>query len=79
MTKVDHNVAHWLANVATVRAHVFAVWITLEIKDPDELDRPTYHRLFASVDRAIFVPFTASSEGQNASFRDIIRLRRFLN
>ena len=79
VTKVDHNVAHWLANVATVRSHVFAVWITLEIKDPDELDRPTYHRLFAIVDRSIFVPFTASSEGQNASFRDIIRLRRFLN
>lgn len=76
---VNHTVANRLANVATVRSHVFAVWITLEITDPDAPDQPTYHRLFAIVDRSILVPFTAATEGKNENFRDIIRLRRFLN
>ena len=76
VTKVDHNVAHWLANVATVRSHVFAVWITLEITD-DTASAPTktFKRLFAIVDRSIPVGF---SKGEDLNVRDTIRLVRYL-
>ncbi|MEY3205995.1 MAG: hypothetical protein RLZZ21_2326, partial [Planctomycetota bacterium] len=79
VTSVNHAVANRLANVATVRSHVFAVWVTLEVKRSDNPDQPTYHRLFAIVDRSIPVEFNAAAEGQNKNFRDIIRLQRFLN
>lgn len=77
---INHDVANRLANVATVRSHMFAVWITLEAKNSDNPDQPTYHRLFAIVDRSIPVNFTAASEGQTTSeVRSTIRLQRFLN
>ena len=63
-----------LANTATIRSHVFAVWITLETTDSGDGSR-TYHRLFAIVDRSIPVGFR---EGENLNVRDTIRLRRFL-
>jgi len=65
-----------LANVATVRSHVFAIWITLEMTSTGpNAPEPTYHRLFAIVDRSIPVGF---SEGENLNVREIIRLKRFL-
>jgi hypothetical protein len=77
---INHVVANRLANVATVRSHMFAVWITLEAKNSDNPDQPTYHRLFAIVDRSIPVNFTAATEGQTTSeVRSTIRLQRFLN
>lgn len=77
---INHTVANRLANVATVRSHMFAVWITLEVKNSDNPDQPTYHRLFAIVDRSIPVNFTAATEGQTTSeVRSTIRLQRFLN
>ena len=63
-----------LANTATIRSHVFAVWITLETTDSGDGSK-TYHRLFAIVDRSIPVGFR---EGENLNVRDTIRLRRFL-
>jgi hypothetical protein len=74
---VDHEVANRLANVATVRSHVFAVWITLEVSDSAPFaDPPSYHRLFAIVDRSIPVTFV---KGSNTNVRNTIRLVRFLN
>jgi hypothetical protein len=63
-----------LANVATIRSHVFAVWITLETTDT-ATDAKTYHRSFAIIDRSIPVGY---SEGENLNVRDTIRLQRFL-
>jgi hypothetical protein len=63
-----------LANTATIRSHVFAVWITLETTDSGD-GSTTCHRLFAIVDRSIPVGFR---EGENLNVRDTIRLRRFL-
>jgi hypothetical protein len=89
---VNHDVANRLANVATVRSHVFAVWITLEVTDTSShADPPSYHRLFAIVDRSIplinlstppadRVPIpTAFVRGSNTHARNPIRLVRFLN
>jgi len=74
---VNHTAANRIANVATVRSHVFAVWITLEIVDKaPNAAPPSYHRLFAIVDRSIPAQY---SEGQNTNVRDTIRLVRFLN
>jgi len=74
---VDHAFADRLGNVATVRSHVFAVWITLEISDKaPNGSAPSYHRLFAIVDRSIPAQY---SEGRNTNVRDVVRLVRFLN
>jgi hypothetical protein len=68
--------ANRMANCGTIRSHVFAVWITLEITD-DSASAPTktYKRLFAIVDRSIPVGF---SKGENLNVRDTIRLVRYL-
>jgi hypothetical protein len=63
-----------LANTATIRSNVFAVWITLETTDSAD-GSTTYHRLFAIVDRSIPVGFR---QGEDLNVRDTIRLRRFL-
>jgi hypothetical protein len=63
-----------LANTATIRSNVFAVWITLETTDSAD-NSTTYHRLFAIVDRSIPVGFR---QGEDLNVRDTIRLRRFL-
>jgi hypothetical protein len=88
---VNHDVANRLANVATVRSHVFAVWITLEVTDTSpQADPPSYHRLFAIVDRSIplvdlSIPpadRTIPPDFSRGSFnhvRNTIRLVRFLN
>jgi hypothetical protein len=78
--KINHSIANRLGNVSTVRSHVFAVWITVELKRSDQPDQPSYHRLFAIVDRSIPVTFTAATEGANTDeIRNLIRLKRFLN
>jgi len=65
-----------LANTATIRSHVFAVWITLKVTDTSAgSGPPTYARLFAIVDRSIPVGF---SKGDNMNVRDTIRLQRIL-
>lgn len=75
--RVNHATATRLANVATVRSHVFAIWITVEITTTGATteDRSA-HRLFAIVDRSIPVEYV---EGQDRNVRDMIRLRRFLD
>lgn len=88
---VNHEAANRLANVATVRSHVFAVWITLEVTDTSpNADPPSYHRLFAIVDRSIPLVDLATppadrtippefTRGNSAHARNTIRLVRFLN
>ena len=64
-----------LANVATVRSHVFAVWVTLRVRDGSPGGDDSYHRLFAIIDRSRPVGF---SVGQDLNVRDTIRVLRFL-
>lgn len=64
-----------LANVATVRSHVFAVWVTLRVRDSSPGGDDSYHRLFAIIDRSRPVGF---SVGQDLNVRDTIRVLRFL-
>ncbi len=64
-----------LANVATIRSHVFAVWVTLRVRDSSVGGSDSYRRLFAIVDRSIPVGY---GEGQDLNVRDTIRLLRFL-
>ena len=65
-----------LANVATIRSNVFAVWITLQIEDSSSnATPPRIHRMFAIVDRSIPV---ASQPGRTLNVRESIRLQRFL-
>ena len=64
-----------LANVGTNRSNVFAVWITLRIRNT-QTDASTYHRLFAIVDRSIPVAF---APGQNLNSANTIRLKRYLD
>jgi hypothetical protein len=65
-----------LANVATIRSNVFAVWITLKVTDrTSSFTAPAYHRLFAIVDRSVPVGFQS---GAPLNARDTIRLQRLL-
>jgi hypothetical protein len=64
-----------LANVATIRSHVFAVWITLRVRDTSPGGIDSYHRLFAIVDRSRPVGF---AEGRDLNVRDTIRVLRYL-
>jgi hypothetical protein len=65
-----------LANVATIRSNVFAVWITLKTTDRSStFGTPTYHRSFAIIDRSIPTGYNA---GEPLNARDVIRLQRFL-
>jgi hypothetical protein len=66
-----------LSNAATIRSHVFAVWITLRITDTSPAaSAPVYRRMFAIVDRSIPVGF---APGETLNVRDTIRLQRFLD
>ena len=69
------SLANRLANIATTRSDVFAVWITLEVKKSEDDPAPEYHRLFAIVDRSIPVGHAA---GQDLNARDTIRVLRHL-
>lgn len=65
-----------LANVATIRSNVFAVWITLRVTDRfDSAAAPAYHRVFAIIDRSVPVGFDA---GEPLNARETIRLQRLL-
>jgi hypothetical protein len=64
-----------LANVATIRSHVFAVWVTLRVRDTSPGGVASYHRSFAIVDRSHPVGFSA---GQDLNVRDVIRVLRVL-
>ena len=73
----DRDLANRLAAVTTVRSHVFAVWITLEVSDSSPTaDSPSCHRLFAIVDRSIPVEYF---QGENRNVRQTIRVKRFLD
>jgi hypothetical protein len=65
-----------LANTATVRSNVFAVWISVRITDDSpNAPSPVTKRLFAIVDRSIPVGYVA---GQDWNVRDCIRLKRYI-
>jgi hypothetical protein len=65
-----------LANVATIRSHVFAVWITLRVRDTTPGSHDSYHRLFAIVDRSRPAGY---KKGQNLNVREVIRVVRYLD
>ena len=64
-----------LANVATTRSNVFAIWITLRQQDPTDPDSKRYHRAFYVIDRSIPVGYEA---GQDHNVRDTVLLRRVI-
>jgi hypothetical protein len=64
-----------LANTATIRSNVFAVWITLResiLNDPDSVK---YHRAFYIIDRSIPV---AHEPGKDHNVWDAVILRRII-
>jgi hypothetical protein len=66
-----------LANTATIRSNVFAVWITVRVTDDSpNAGPPIIKRLFAIVDRSIPVGY---SPGSDLNVRDCIRLSRYLD
>lgn len=66
-----------LANTATVRSNVFAVWVSVRISDDSpNAPPPVTKRLFAIIDRSIPVGYVA---GQDWNVRDCIRLKRYLD
>ncbi|MCX7412408.1 MAG: hypothetical protein NTW36_03070 [Planctomycetia bacterium] len=66
-----------LANTATVRSNVFAIWITVKVTDDSpNAPSPVTKRLFAIIDRSIPVGF---SPNQDLNVRDTIRLKRYLD
>lgn len=64
-----------LANVATTRSNVFAIWVTLRARVPSDPDSVRYHRAFYIVDRSIPVGF---EPGQDHNVRETILLRRII-
>jgi hypothetical protein len=66
-----------LANTATVRSNVFAIWITVRITDDStNAPSPVTKRLFAIIDRSIPVGYIPN---QDLNVRDTIRLKRYLD
>ena len=66
-----------LANTATVRSNVFAIWITVRITDDStNAPSPVTKRLFAIIDRSIPVGYNPN---QDLNVRDTIRLKRYLD
>jgi hypothetical protein len=72
---LDRGLANRLANIGTPRSDVFAVWITLELKESAADSSPEYRRLFAIVDRSVPV---GHAPGRNLNARDAIRVVRHL-
>ena len=74
-TAVNLARANRLANIATTRSNVFAVWVTVEITDSATPDQKTFRRAFAIVDRSIPVGYCP---GVNLNARDTLRVVRYL-
>lgn len=73
----SHAHAIRLANTATVRSQVFAIWITVRVSDDSpDAPPPVTKRLFAIVDRSVPVGY---SPGENLNVRDCIKIRRYLD
>lgn len=73
---IRHPRARRLGGLGTNRSQVFAVWITLRVTDDSaNAEQPSFHRLFAIVDRSIPVGY---SPGLNLNVREAIRLQRFV-
>ena len=64
-----------MANVATIRSHMFAAWVTLRMRDTSPGGHTSYHRAFAIIDRSRPVGF---AEGRDLNVRDTIRVLRYL-
>ncbi|MDB4475496.1 hypothetical protein N9004_01945 [Pirellulales bacterium] len=64
-----------LANTATVRSNLFAVWVTLRESISGDPDSVKYHRAFYIIDRSVPVGFQA---GEDHNVKDTIRLRRII-
>ena len=64
-----------LANSATIRSNVFAVWITLRESIQNDPDSVKYHRAFYIVDRSIPV---AHEAGKDHNVWDSVILRRII-
>lgn len=75
------NPTHWLytanrlANTATIRSNVFAVWITLRESIAGNPDSIKYHRAFYIVDRSIPVAF---EPGKDHNTWDTVVVRRII-
>jgi hypothetical protein len=67
--------ANRLANVATIRSNVFAVWITVRSVVDADPDSVTLHRAFYIVDRSIPVGF---QNGKDHNVWDAVILRRII-
>jgi hypothetical protein len=67
--------ANRLANAATIRSNVFAIWITLRESIAGDPDSVRYHRAFYIVDRSIPV---AHEPGKDHNVWDAVVLRRII-
>jgi hypothetical protein len=67
--------ANRLANTASIRSNVFAVWITLRESIQNDPDSVKYHRAFYIVDRSIPV---AHEAGKDHNVWDSVILRRII-
>lgn len=67
--------ANRLANTATVRSNVFAIWITLRESIANDPDSVKYHRAFYIVDRSVPV---AHEPGKDHNVWDAVVLRRII-
>jgi hypothetical protein len=65
----------FLSNVATVRSHVFAIWITVKTENTMTGDART-HRMFAIIDRSIPVGYRP---GLDLNVRKTIRVKRYMD
>lgn len=66
-----------LASTATVRSNVFAIWVTVEMRDDSpDAPSPVTRRLFAIIDRSIPVGYQPN---RDLNVRDCVLLSRYLD